>query len=76
MILQKFRININDPANGVFLPGNLATQNINGEAVHSKLHTDKYVTAVNVALKNATTREEAIDILRGIGRALQAGGYP
>jgi hypothetical protein len=49
---------------GVFLPGNLATQNINGEAVHSTLHTNKYVAAVNEALKKATTREEAIGILR------------
>jgi hypothetical protein len=75
-ILQKFNIGINDVSNGVFLPADRATQVIAGETIHSTLHTRKYYDAVNEALKNATTRQEAIDILQGIGRALQSGDYP
>ena len=35
-ILKKFKIDINDASNGVFLPANKTTVNINGEAVHSE----------------------------------------
>jgi hypothetical protein len=75
-ILQKFNIGINDVSNGVFLPANRATQVIAGETIHSTLHTDEYYDAVNEALESATTRQEAIAILQGIGRALQSGDYP
>jgi hypothetical protein len=75
-ILQKFNISINDVSNGVFLPANRATQVIAGKTIHSTLHTKKYYDAVNEALENATTRQEAIAILQGIGRALQSGDYP
>jgi hypothetical protein len=50
--------------------------NISGEAVHRPLHTKAYLDAVNKALGKATTRQQAIGILQGIGRALQAGGFP
>jgi hypothetical protein len=75
-ILQKFGININDPANGVFLPATDKTINVNGEAIHRPLHTHEYMDAVNKALNEAKTKEEAIATLKRIGRALQAGGYP
>jgi hypothetical protein len=75
-ILKKFGICINDAVNGVFLPANRATQVIAGETIHSTLHTKEYYDAVNEALEKATTKQEAIDILRNIGRALQAGDYP
>jgi hypothetical protein len=32
-------VSINDAANGVFLPGNLAAENAAGAAVHSTTHT-------------------------------------
>jgi hypothetical protein len=75
-ILKKFGIGINDAVNGVFLPANRATQIINGETIHSTLHTKAYYEAVNEALRDATTRQEAIGILREIARSLQAGDYP
>jgi hypothetical protein len=75
-ILQKFGININDPANGVFLPATDKTINIDGEAIHRPLHTYEYMDAVNEALKDAKTKEQAIATLELIGRALRAGGYP
>jgi hypothetical protein len=75
-VLQKFKIDINEASNGVFLPGTTSTEIINGEAVHSTIHTKRYVAAVNEALLNAKTREQAIDILTGIAKALRSGGYP
>jgi hypothetical protein len=75
-VLQKFNININSAANGVFLPANRATIIIGGETVHSTLHTAAYYDAVNEALSEATTRQQVIDTLQRIGRALQSGDYP
>jgi hypothetical protein len=74
--LRKFGIGINDAANGVFLPANRATQVIAGETIHSTLHTRAYYDAINQALETATTRQQAIGILRDIAQALQAGDYP
>jgi hypothetical protein len=75
-ILKKFKIGINDASNGVFLPAEKTTQPTNGEAIHGTLHKNKYYDAVNDALAQATTREEAIATLQEIGRKLQSGGYP
>jgi hypothetical protein len=75
-ILKTFKIGINDPANGVFLPADESTQLINGEAIHASLHTKGYFEAVEEALKEATSREEAIAILRRIGQALQSRTFP
>jgi hypothetical protein len=75
-VLQKFNIGINDVSNGVFLPANKATQVIAGETIHSPLHTDKYYETVDKELMMAETREQAIDILRRIGQALQSGTFP
>jgi hypothetical protein len=65
-VLQKFRININEAANGVFLPS----------AQHAALHTQEYYTRVNTALTSATTREQVINALQSIGQALQSGTFP
>ena len=76
IVLQKFGICINDAENGVFLPANRATQVIAGETIHSTLHSNKYYEAVNDAIETAKTKQQAIDILARIRRALQAGDYP
>jgi hypothetical protein len=75
-VLKRFGIGINEAVNGVFLPANRATQVIAGKTIHSTLHTDAYYEAVNKALRGATTRQEVIDTLRSIGKALEAGDYP
>jgi hypothetical protein len=75
-ILQRLGIGINDAANGVFLPGTRAAENAAGAAVHSTIHTSAYYQAVTRALGGATTQQEAIDILQGIGQSLQSGGFP
>ena len=75
-VLQRFGIGINDAVNGVFLPANKATQVIAGKTIHSTLHTQEYYDAVNEALSGATTRQQVIDTLRTIAKALEAGEYP
>ncbi len=75
-ILKQFGISINAAVNGVFLPADKEAEIINGEAVHSSLHTRDYFDAVEDALKMAKAREEAADVLRRIGRALQSGNFP
>jgi hypothetical protein len=64
--LERFGIGINDAANGVFLPPN----------VHAPLHTNAYYDAVNSALGQATTRQEALEVLDTIGRGIAVGTFP
>jgi RHS repeat-associated protein len=73
-VLTRFGIGINDAANGVFLPGNLATENAAGAAVHSTIHTSAYYDTVNTMLGAATTRAEALDALGSIRQSLLGGG--
>jgi RHS repeat-associated protein len=75
-ILSQFGVGINDAANGVFLPGNLAAENAAGAAVHSTIHTAAYYQAVNEALAGATTQSQVLDILAHIAESLQSGGFP
>jgi RHS repeat-associated protein len=75
-MLQRFGIGINDFVNGVFLPGTRAAENVAEAAVHSTIHTSAYYQAVNEALAGAATQQQVIDILVGIGQALQSGGFP
>lgn len=65
-ILRRFSIDLDDPANGVFLP---RTQ-------HRELHTNPYYDAVNEALAGAKTKSEAIQLLRSIAHRLGEGRFP
>jgi RHS repeat-associated protein len=65
-VLEKFGIGLNDAANGVFLNPN----------VHNHIHTNAYYNAVNQALRQATTREEALQSLDAIRRAIVTGQFP
>jgi len=75
-VLKSFGIGINDAVNGVFLPADKATQIIAGKTFHRSLHTIPYYEAVNNALEPLTTRQQVIDKLRSIARALEAGEFP
>lgn len=66
-ILEKFGIDVNDAGNGVFLP----------DSVHNGLANDHtYMNAVLDDLQQATSRNEATDILQRIGQKLLDGTYP
>jgi hypothetical protein len=69
-----FGIGINDAANGVFLPGNLAAEKAAGAAIHATIHTSANYGTVNAMLGAATTRTEVFEALGAIRQALLGGG--
>lgn len=74
-VLNQFGIGINTAENGVFLPQNLAAPNPLGAAVHSKVHTREYYETVNEIMRQATTRQEALEALSVIKQTLLNGGF-
>jgi hypothetical protein len=68
-LLKKFKIDINDPANGVGLPKDF----------HIGVHNRTYYNTINQMARSWTTRQEALEGLRTIGSELRtacAGGGP
>ncbi len=68
-ILLEYGVDINDAANGVFLP----TIKREAGAYHPSLHTDGYYRKVTEALNIATSKEDVIDILADIAEQLSKG---
>lgn len=75
-VLAKYRIDVNDAANGVYLPTKSTSANPNNMSVHAKIHTEKYFKYVNELMGGARNRSEAIDVLSHIRRQLQGGYWP
>lgn len=75
-VLARLGIDLNDAANGVFLPARRSSPNPAGAAVHSTLHTNAYYSEVNRLLGGASTRAEALDALSFIRSELLSGGFP
>ena len=73
-VLERFGIGIDDASNGVFLPANHAAHNPAGRAIHSNLHTRAYYEVTNDALSQASSREEALEILDNLRQGLLEGG--
>lgn len=73
-VLKDFGVDINDAANGVFLPRSTRVPNPTGAAVHSTLHTNQYYATVNDLLLGATSREEVLGALASIRSSLLGGG--
>ena len=65
VILAKFGIGINDAINGVFLD----------VSKHAGLHTKAYYQKVESLLRNAKSKEDAIQILKDISKALMDGTF-
>lgn len=79
-ILAKWRIRIDDPDNGVFLPVDaryMPHPEMPAAANHSMLHTDEYYVNITNILNTATSELECRLALRLIARQLQDGslGY-
>lgn len=66
-ILEKYGIDINSAENGVFLP---TVKGVSSAAYHPSLHTTLYYRIVNRLLRNASSREDVIDILDSIREEL------
>jgi hypothetical protein len=73
-ILRNVGVDINEAANGVFLPrlrGTLARG-----AYHPRLHTTAYYREVYQRLSGVTARSEALEVLEGIRAELLRGTFP
>ncbi len=74
--LAEFGININHPANGVFLPGTLKSPNPKGSIVHAILSNNKaYYKTVEKALDGCKSKAEVLDVLRQLGKTLEDGTF-
>ena len=71
-ILQKYGVDINDPANGVFLP---TVKDTGSGAYHPSLHTDSYYRRVTEYLSVASSRDDVIDILEEIASLLSTDSF-
>lgn len=71
-ILQKYGIDINDSANGVFLP---TVKDVAEGAYHPSLHTNAYYDEINNLLSGVTSKQEALDVLNYISESLQNGTF-
>lgn len=71
-VLENCGIDINDAANGVFLP---TVKDVTDAAYHPSLHTDAYYRKVSEMLKGVTQKEDALDILADIADQLTNGTF-
>ena len=71
-ILQKYGVDINDAANGVFLP---TVKDVAEGAYHPGLHTDSYYRKVTELLSSAKSKEDVLDILGDIAEQLKKGTF-
>ena len=71
-ILKQYGIDINDAANGVFLP---TDRNVIGAIYHPSMHTKAYYKKVNDMLGYATSRQDVLDILNDISNQLLEGKF-
>ena len=68
-------INLNDAANGVWLPGPNAPQDAT-EAYHRRLNNADYNDAVIASFKGVANQEAAAAILKDVRSQLQNGTFP
>ena len=74
-LLKGAGIDINSPANGVYLPSNLRSANPTGATVHSVVHTTRYYAQVERRLKLVGEAGVANELNR-IREELQNGTFP
>jgi len=75
-ILAKFKIRIDDPDNGVYLPKDssfIPHEKMPDAAAHSKVHTDEYYVNVTNILNTATSQFECRIALKLIAKKLREG---
>ncbi|MBC7938224.1 MAG: AHH domain-containing protein [Chitinophagaceae bacterium] len=72
--LMELGIDLNQEANGVWLPSHRAEQGAEG-AYHERLHNRPYFEGVADGLRVAGSRDDALAILRDIGQQLSEGVF-
>jgi hypothetical protein len=76
-VLDNFGIDINDAANGVFLPAGVSTPNPGGAVAHRPYTmTDEYMSYINSQLAKAQSEPQAREILQFIKSDLLEGNMP
>lgn len=70
-ILEKFKIDINSPENGILLPEK--SNSIFKGTLHKTGHSDHYIKSVYVRLKDCKSKEEAVEALYQIKYDLYNG---
>jgi hypothetical protein len=75
-VLRRFGIDIDDAANGVFLPSNSSVVSAAPGLVHSTVHTKRYYDAVTARLRLARSRQDVLDALDNIRQTLLSGALP
>jgi RHS repeat-associated protein len=65
-VLKKYKIDIDDAINGVFLPADESTPGTSTEAPHSGVHTAAYYMAINLMLSLARSKAEVEETLNYI----------
>lgn len=75
-ILAKFKIRIDDPDNGVYLPRDsrfIPHEKMPNAINHAELHTDEYYVNITDILRNSTSEFECRIALKIIAKKLQEG---
>jgi hypothetical protein len=75
-ILAKWKIRIDDPDNGVFLPRDvrfIPHPDLPDAANHAKVHTDEYYVNITAMLEQTTSARGCRDVLRLIAKELKDG---
>jgi hypothetical protein len=75
-MLRRAGVDINEAANGVFLPRLRATRTLSPSAYHPSLHTRRYYTEVTRRLRGVRGRDEALEVLEQIRTDLLGGRFP
>jgi hypothetical protein len=71
-ILDKFKIHIDDAANGIWLPNK---PGVGSAAYHRVIHTSWYYKKVENMLRKAKTRDQAIRTLEKISSKLSKNAF-
>jgi A nuclease family of the HNH/ENDO VII superfamily with conserved AHH len=74
--LAVLELDLNDAANGVWLPGPRSTEAPGEPAYHPRLTNDKYNEAMIKLLNPVATKQEAIRVLAEIATMLQSREFP
>lgn len=75
-ILERADIGINDAPNGVWLAGTPQVGNPTGGAVHSSIHTPRYIEELTQRLTEAERTGTIPQTLEAIRRDIAAGNFP
>ncbi len=75
-VLRRFGVDIDDAANGVFLPSNASASTAAPGSLHSTVHTKTYYAEVTARLLRATSKQDVTDVLDDIRQMLLSGSFP